>query len=75
MRTIFVKKFSAFIPSAFTPNNDGNNDIYSPVIPGNDPSVYSLVIFTRWGDVVFETSDMSAGWYGSHQGIPSEVGV
>lgn len=75
MRTIFVKELSAFVPSAFTPNNDGNNDVFSPVITGNDPSVYSLVIFNRWGEVVFETSEMTSGWDGSHQGIPSEVGV
>lgn len=52
-----------FVPSAFTPNNDGKNDIFRPIIYGTVNN-YSFKIYNRWGGLVFQTSDPQAGWDG-----------
>jgi gliding motility-associated-like protein len=51
-----------FAPTAFTPNGDGDNDIYKPSVVG--ASEYKFFIYSRWGDVVFQTEDPSEGWNG-----------
>ena len=65
-----------YIPNAFTPNNDGKNDVFKPIIFGN-VTAYSFIIYNRFGQKVFESSDLSRGWNGSLQGInlPSDVFV
>jgi gliding motility-associated-like protein len=54
----------SFIPSAFTPNNDGLNDVFKPVITGNFIS-YKLSVFNRWGEKIFESTDPGKGWDGT----------
>ena len=56
-----------FVPSAFTPDNDGHNDRFIPII-GCTPDDYELVIVNRWGEEVFKTNDVSEGWLGERQG-------
>jgi hypothetical protein len=52
-----------FAPNAFTPNNDGKNDSFRPLIFG--PLIkYELSIFNRWGQLVFRTTDYSKAWNG-----------
>ena len=60
-----------FFPGAFTPNKDGANDLYRPVIIGAPPVEYYLAIYNRTGQLVFETRNPSAGWDGNVRGIPS----
>ncbi|MEP6747256.1 MAG: PKD domain-containing protein [Bacteroidota bacterium] len=64
------------IPNAFTPNNDGNNDVF--MIKGIS-IIKHLVIFGRWGEKVFERSNFIAGdrsscWDGTYKGNPSTAG-
>jgi gliding motility-associated-like protein len=54
-------------PNAFTPNNDGKNDLFR-ILNGYNLAGYHLIIFNRWGQEVFETSDYSNGWDGRFQG-------
>ncbi len=54
-----------FAPNAFTPNGDGENDIYLPSVVGSIE--YELIIFSRWGDVVFRTTNPHEGWNGTDQ--------
>lgn len=54
-----------FIPNAFTPNGDGNNDIFKPVINCNIVSgTYVFHVYNRWGERVFESSNPNDGWSG-----------
>jgi gliding motility-associated-like protein len=59
-----------YVPNSFTPNNDGTNDVFLPVITaGLDDQKYTLLIFNRWGEIVFESNDPSVGWDGSYLSI------
>ncbi|MEY5041995.1 MAG: hypothetical protein RLZZ414_1548, partial [Bacteroidota bacterium] len=53
------------IPNAFSPNNDGLNDVFLPRIENVDE--YELLIFNRWGDVIFNTNDPTLGWDGTYK--------
>ena len=64
-----------FIPNAFSPNNDGVNDVFYPIGTGIN-RIKSMRIFSRWGEVVFEkynfrTNDASMGWNGKYKGNAS----
>jgi gliding motility-associated-like protein len=56
--------FNLFIPTSFTPNNDGTNDAFFIQGSDIDPDRFELQIFNRWGEVVFETTDMNDKWNG-----------
>lgn len=56
-----------YAPNAFTPNADSFNDVFKPIISGN-PVNYSLRIFDRWGNLVFETTDPEEPWLGNVEG-------
>ncbi|MDZ4823233.1 MAG: gliding motility-associated C-terminal domain-containing protein [Flavobacteriales bacterium] len=55
-----------WIPNAFMPG--GVNDVFRPVISFADFEQYRMVIFSRWGDMVFETEDVNEGWDGRYKG-------
>ncbi len=56
-----------YFPNAFTPNNDGLNDLFKIVKPAN-LTEYHLSVYNRWGQKVFETFDYSKGWNGQFNG-------
>ena len=62
------------VPNAFTPNGDGLNDIFLPIMVKNFHE-YHMMIFNRWGEKVFESNNPSTGWNGIDNGLPGEVGV
>ncbi len=58
-----------FVPNAFTPNGDGNNDvIFAKSTIVDDTEEFVFRIFNRWGEMVFETSDILEGWDGTWRG-------
>lgn len=68
---IYTKNFICeepyvFIPNAFTPNGDGLNDLL--YVRGNVITELYFVIYNRWGEKIFETSDQNIGWDGSYKG-------
>jgi gliding motility-associated-like protein len=63
-----------YVPSGFTPNNDGKNDLLKPFLFGNIKK-YEFRVFNRWGETVFVTKDPNAGWNGLHKGIPQDAAV
>ena len=54
-----------YMPNAFTPNNDGLNDVLLPVGYIEGVKSYSFSVWNRWGERVFETDDYTSGWNGS----------
>lgn len=56
-----------YVPTAFTPNNDGTNDAWFPVLDCA-PFTYSVVVWDRWGRPVFSTDDPNEVWYGQVEG-------
>ncbi|MEL6867247.1 MAG: gliding motility-associated C-terminal domain-containing protein, partial [Bacteroidota bacterium] len=66
-------------PNAFTPNGDGNNDTFGPATEDCMPTVqnYQISIFSRWGDLVFESRNVDDAWDGMELGeaLPSDVYV
>jgi gliding motility-associated-like protein len=56
-----------YVPNTFTPDADDYNEVFKPVFTeGYDPFDYHLMIFNRWGEVVFESYDSSVGWDGTY---------
>ena len=62
-----------YLPIAFSPNGDGQNDIL--YLRGNNLNVISLSIYNRWGNKVFETATDKTGWDGTYNGQPTDSGV
>jgi len=56
-----------FVPEAFTPNNDGVNDVFRVISSGDNITSFSMQIFDRWGALVFESTDIKKGWNGQLQ--------
>jgi gliding motility-associated-like protein len=67
-------KNSFYIPNAFTPNGDGKNDLFKPQISGPIEE-YELVIYNRFGEIVFKTKHVNNGWSGKYKGIQQESNV
>jgi gliding motility-associated-like protein len=64
---------SSFIPTAFSPNDDGLNDVFKPTLINFED--YTLQIYNRWGQKIFESSDASIGWDGQFNGKTVQNGV
>lgn len=63
-----------FMPTAFTPDGNGLNDDIKPFLFGNVVR-YKFSIFNRWGQLVFQTNNLSDGWNGSFKGLLQDPGV
>jgi gliding motility-associated-like protein len=62
-----------FLPTAFTPNGDGQNDIFRLRTP-NGQELLEFRVFNRWGEEVFFTKNLSQGWDGTYRGAPAPAG-
>jgi len=62
-------EFIIYVPNTFTPDDDGVNDVFFPSVEGFDPLRFSMQIFNRWGDLIFESSFPQLGWDGNYKGI------
>jgi gliding motility-associated-like protein len=61
---------SLFVPNSFSPNNDGINDYL--FVKGINVENFHLSIFNRWGDLIFESNDISIPWTGGDQYYPQD---
>jgi gliding motility-associated-like protein len=61
-----------FVPEAFSPNSDGNND---NVYVRGSIKEFSFSVFNRWGEVVFKTENQNTGWDGTYKGKELNAGV
>ncbi len=69
------EEFKFFVPNTFTPNKDGMNEVFKPVVQG--VSFYLFIVEDRWGREVFRTVDTREGWDGKGQrsGLDMDDGV
>lgn len=58
---------SLYIPNAFTPNDDGTNEIFK--IESGSVTSANIKIYNRWGELLFETDDPKQGWDGKYKGV------
>jgi gliding motility-associated-like protein len=61
------------LPTAFTPNSDGENDVF--IIRGGPFDDVDFKIYNNWGQLVFSSNDVLKGWDGTYKGVDSPVGV
>lgn len=71
---VFRTNPDIFVPTAFTPNKDGKNDILRPICVGITKLDY-FRIYNRWGQLIYETSDMEKGWNGTFNGTEQASGT
>lgn len=64
-----------FLPTAFSPNNDGSNDTYQWEADCKSVQSFTMCIFNRWGELVFKTNDPKASWDGRFDGALQSPGV
>jgi gliding motility-associated-like protein len=73
-RVIEVEEiYELYIPNAFTPNGDSKNDFFT--IQGTGIENYEIMIFNRWGKLVFQSSDIENAWDGRFNGTTVQSGV
>jgi gliding motility-associated-like protein len=67
-QTIFVNsELQIFVPNAFTPNNDGNNDAWIPIVNGEEFIIsYECWVYNRWGKLVFNSTTIGEPWIGDN---------
>lgn len=75
--TIVVKLFKIdpdlLVPTAFSPDNDGINDIFRPIAIGMK-SLDKFAVYNRWGHLMFSTTQPGKGWDGNLKGMPQGAG-
>lgn len=73
-QTVIINpEFTFYVPNAFSPDGDGINDTFFG--KGTHIAEYNLMIFDRWGEVVFTTDNVDNGWDGSYRGADSKPDV
>jgi len=70
---IFDAEATIYIPNAFTPNQDGRNDVF--YVYGHGFTDFNLKIFNRWGELLFESFNQNDGWDGTYRGKLMNPGV
>jgi gliding motility-associated-like protein len=64
-----------YVPNTFTPDNDKFNDEWFIFINGIDIYDFELVVFNRWGEIVWESRNPNKGWNGTYNGQPVPEGT
>jgi len=62
-----------YIPNAFTPDGDGVNDIFLAL--GKEINTFQLLLFNRWGELIFTSNNINNGWNGRYKGKDSPMDV
>ncbi|MBA3829136.1 MAG: gliding motility-associated C-terminal domain-containing protein [Taibaiella sp.] len=69
-----VNQAAIFVPSGFSPNGDGRNDVLRPVLIGYK-SIKAFNVYNRWGQMVYHTNEIGEGWDGTFYGKKEEIGT
>lgn len=70
---VSVRVSDFLIPTAFSPNGDGVNDIFRSL--SRDIVRFNMQVYNRWGELVFQTNNPLEGWDGVYKGVEQEMGV
>lgn len=68
---VYLLPPSFYVPTAFSPNGDGNNDVLKPIALGIRKLRY-FKVYNRAGNLVFETTELGKGWDGYYKGTPQD---
>lgn len=68
----FLTPAQVYFPSAFTPNDDGTNDLFEAT--GKFIAQFNMIVYNRWGAPIFESKDIKIGWDGKENGSPAPTG-
>ena len=68
---IYEGSCSVYFPTAFTPNNDGQNDLLRPILRGVKELRY-FRIYNRWGNLLYEMNAQQRGWDGTLNGVSQQ---
>lgn len=63
------------VPTGFSPNGDGNNDVFGILGSGKYSNEFEMRIWNRWGQEVFRSTDPTVGWDGNYNGSQAQTGV
>lgn len=69
------EEFVVYVPTAFTPDGDQRNDTFYPVVNGENPLKYEFLVFSRWGELIFESTNPDLSWDGTYKGVLSQTDV
>lgn len=69
------KEGYVYAPNAFSPNNNSKNEEFKPSLYNVKQDNYIFRIYNRWGEKVYETTDLNGSWDGMHNGVPCEQDV
>ncbi len=74
---VIEQDLAVYVPNAFSPNGNGINEVFYPVILGAETKDFEFTIFDRWGELVYRTEDMTEPWNGgmNNADTPLEPGV
>ena len=64
-----IPVFTFYAPNAFTPNDDGLNNVFLALGEGWNTNTYTMMIFDRWGEKIFSTNKYNVGWDGKLKGL------
>jgi gliding motility-associated-like protein len=62
-----------YVPNAFTPDKNGRNDLFRPLLFGNIAD-FHFTIYNRWGQMVYDTKELYKGWDGTINGVQAPAG-
>jgi gliding motility-associated-like protein len=68
-----IRNYDIWVPTAFSPNGDGNNDVFS--VYGNNVKDFTFSLYDRWGNKVYETSKLEDSWNGEYQNRLLNTGI
>jgi gliding motility-associated-like protein len=76
MSLVGTEELIYYVPNTFTPDGDTYNETFQPVFTeGYDPYDFHLLIFNRWGEIVFESFNAEIGWNGLYKGKLAQDGT
>lgn len=70
-----LESTGVYVPNAFTPDGDGVNDFFFPVLKGVSDENYTFFVFNRWGELIFESYDIEQQWDGTYQSVQAKSDV